>query len=103
VWVFGFIWSKVFPPTTGVKHCQIKPSPASLGTPPSVYRLYTYATIASNPDIVDKPQSITVSADSGGTTVLQQTLYQYFGVTGNLQQKSDLICPKHLCDEFLHL
>jgi RHS repeat-associated protein len=63
------------------------------GSPPPVYKFYTYASIASNPDIIDKPASITISADSGGSTILQQTLYSYFGVTGNLQQKSDLICP----------
>jgi RHS repeat-associated protein len=63
------------------------------GAPPPVYEQYTYATITSNPDIRDKPASVTVSADAGGSTVLQQTLYTYFGVTGNLEQKSDLICP----------
>ncbi|HVU08862.1 MAG TPA: toxin TcdB middle/N-terminal domain-containing protein [Verrucomicrobiae bacterium] len=63
------------------------------GTPPPVYRFYTYATIGSNPDIVDKPASITVSSDSSGSTVLQQSLFSYFAVTGDLKQKCDLICP----------
>ena len=57
-----------------------------------VYTTYTYATL-SNPNIIDKPASVTVSADAAGNNVLHQTLYQYFGQTGDLQQKSDLICP----------
>ena len=63
------------------------------GAPPPVYQQYTYATITSNPDIRDKPASVTVSSDAAGSTILQQTLYTYFGVTGNLQQKSELVCP----------
>lgn len=57
------------------------------------YTIYAYATITSNPNIIDKPASITISADSGGSTVLQQSLYSYFAVTGDLQQRRDLICP----------
>ena len=63
------------------------------GAPPPVYEQYAYATITSNPDIRDKPASVTVSADAGGSTVLQQTLFAYFAVTGDLQQKSELVCP----------
>src|SRR5665213_214988 len=63
------------------------------GAPPPVYEQYTYATIPSNTNIIDHVASDTVCADAAGTVVLQQTLYQYFDVTGNLEQKSELVCP----------
>lgn len=65
----------------------------ALNTVPEVYTLYTYATIPSNPNIIDHLASVTVSGDSAGSTVLKQTTSTYFDVTGNLQTKNDLICP----------
>lgn len=59
---------------------------------PTAYSTYTYATL-SNPNIIDKPASVTVSSDPAGNNILRQTEYQYFGATGNLQEKSELICP----------
>ena len=56
-----------------------------------VYTSYTYATL-SNPDIIDKPASVTTSSDAAGNNILRQTQYQYFGATGNLQEKSELVC-----------
>jgi RHS repeat-associated protein len=58
-----------------------------------VYRQFTYATIPSNPDIIDRVAVATVSADSSGTVILRQTTNSYFDVTGDLKTKSDLICP----------
>lgn len=57
-----------------------------------VYTTYAYASL-SNTNIIDKASSITVSSDAAGNDVLRQTLYQYFGSTGDLQQKSELVCP----------
>ena len=56
------------------------------------YTTYTYATL-SNTSIVDKPASVTVSSDSAGANISRKTLNQYFGSTGNLQEKSELMCP----------
>jgi RHS repeat-associated protein len=58
----------------------------------SVYTTYAYATL-SNPSIIDKPSSVTISSDSAGNNVLRKTQYYYFGTTGNLQEKSELVCP----------
>jgi len=57
-----------------------------------VYTTYVYTNL-SNANIIDKPSSVTISSDAAANNVLRQTLYQYFGSTGNLQQKSELVCP----------
>lgn len=59
---------------------------------PNAFTTYSYATL-SNPYIIDKPKSVTVSSDAAGDNVLRQTLYTYFGVTGNVQQRNELFCP----------
>ncbi len=59
---------------------------------PNAFTTYTYASL-SNLDIVDKPASVTLSSDAAGNNVLRQTLYTYFGETGDVQQKKDLYCP----------
>ena len=59
---------------------------------PTVYTTYVYATL-SNSSIIDKPSSVTISSDSAGNNVLRKTQYSYFGSTGNLQEKSELVCP----------
>ncbi|MCS7338415.1 MAG: FG-GAP-like repeat-containing protein, partial [Verrucomicrobiae bacterium] len=65
-----------------------------LADPPApVYTHYTYAVIPSNTNILDRPASVTVSADPNGTVVLSQTTNSYFDVTGNLKSRHDLICP----------
>jgi RHS repeat-associated protein len=64
-----------------------------------VYSTYTYATL-SNPNIIDKPASVTVSGDAAGYNVLRKTLCQYFGATGNLQEKSELVCPSTYANTF---
>jgi RHS repeat-associated protein len=64
-----------------------------------VFTTYTYATL-SNPNIIDKPASETVSGDSAGNNILRRTLYQYFGATGNLQEKSELVCPGTYANTF---
>jgi len=61
--------------------------------PAPVYTHYTYAVIPSNPDIRDRPATITVSSDASGMVVLQQTTNSYYDVTGNLKSKHELICP----------
>ena len=71
-----------------------------VGAPPPVYELFTYATIPSNPDIVDRVATDTTSADAAGSTILRQTQYQYFDVTGNLQEKSELVCPSTFANTF---
>ena len=63
------------------------------GAPPPVYRQFTYATITSNSNIVDRPAVVTVSADTIGTIVLQQTTNQYYAGNGNLKFKAERICP----------
>jgi RHS repeat-associated protein len=65
-----------------------------------VYTSYTYATIPSNADIKDRPQTVTVSSDSSGQSILRQTTYQYFDVTGNLQHRSDRICASGNADTY---
>ncbi len=57
----------------------------------TLYRLITYASL-SNPNIVDKPSLVTLSLDSGGSTVLRQESYSYNGGTGLTLQENDLIC-----------
>ncbi|MEI6196660.1 MAG: toxin TcdB middle/N-terminal domain-containing protein, partial [Verrucomicrobiota bacterium] len=75
---------------TGVNIADQSFSGTSGETPP-VYHQYTYATL-SNSDIINRPATITVSSDAAGNNVLRQTACQYFGATGNLQQKSELVC-----------
>jgi len=65
----------------------------------AVYTTYTYATL-SNSSIVDKPSSITVSSDAVGNNILRKTQCQYFGATGNLQEKSEMICPTTYANTF---
>ena len=57
----------------------------------TVYQLITYASL-SNPNIVDKPQQVTLSLDSGGANILRQENYTYNGSTGVTLQENDLIC-----------
>jgi RHS repeat-associated protein len=57
----------------------------------TVYHLTTYASL-SNTNIVDKPQSETLSLDSGGVNILRQKNYTYNGSTGVTLQESNLIC-----------
>lgn len=64
-----------------------------VGSVPEIYTLYAYAAIPSNPNIIDREASVTIAADSAGSTVLRQTTNSYFDVTGNLKTKNDLICP----------
>ena len=63
------------------------------GAPPPVYKQYTYATIASNPNIIDHVASETVSADGAGFSVLRQTTNTYYSGTGDLLTRSDRVCP----------
>ena len=57
----------------------------------TVYHLITYASL-SNPNIVDKPQLVTLSLDSAGANILRQENYRYNGSTGVTLQENDLIC-----------
>jgi RHS repeat-associated protein len=57
----------------------------------TVYQLITYASL-SNPNIVDKPQTVTLSLDSAGANILRQENYTYNGSTGVTLQENDLIC-----------
>ncbi len=57
----------------------------------TVYHLTQFATL-SNTNIVDKPQTVTLSTDSAGNNILRQENYTYDGSTGNLLQEHDLIC-----------
>jgi RHS repeat-associated protein len=82
-------WSEV----TNVNAAAYTFTAGLAGAPSPVYEQYTYATIPSNHDIIDKPDTVTMSADAAGSIVLQKTLYQYFDRTGDLKQKSELICP----------
>ena len=64
-----------------------------------VYTTYTYATL-SNPNIIDKPATVTVSSDAAGVNVLRKTQYQYFGATGNVQEKSEMACSSSYANTF---
>jgi RHS repeat-associated protein len=71
----------------------------SPGADTPLFTAYTYASL-SNPNIVDKPTSITISTDTSGTNILRQTQYQYYGDTGDLQEKSELVCPGTYANTF---
>jgi RHS repeat-associated protein len=58
----------------------------------TVYHITKFASL-SNPNIVNKPQSITLSTDSAGVNILRQQTNGYEGSTGNLLQECNLICP----------
>jgi RHS repeat-associated protein len=64
----------------------------ALNTVPPVYKQYAYASIGSNPEIIDRVASVTISADSAGSIVLKQTTNSYWDVIGDLKTKNDLIC-----------
>jgi RHS repeat-associated protein len=55
------------------------------------YQLTTYATLV-NTNIVDKPQSVTLTDDAAGSTILRESLFDYDGNTGNLTRQRDRIC-----------
>jgi len=55
----------------------------------TLYKLITYASL-SNTNIVDKPQSITLT--DGANNILRQENYTYNGSTGTTAQENDLIC-----------
>jgi RHS repeat-associated protein len=82
---------------TNVSYSDTYSSVSDLSAP--VYTTYTYAAL-SNPKIVDKPASVNVSSDAAANNILRQTKYQYFGATGNLQEKSELICPGTFANTF---
>ena len=58
----------------------------------TLYHITQFAAL-SNTNIVDKPQSITLSTDSAGANILRQQTNGYDGSTGNLLQQCDMICP----------
>jgi RHS repeat-associated protein len=58
----------------------------------TVYHLTQFASL-SNTNIVDKPQTVTLSLDSAGANILRQGIYSYDGGTGNVLQERHLICP----------
>ena len=64
-----------------------------------IYTTYAYASLA-NTNIIDQPSSVTVSSDAAGNNILRQTLCQYFGASGNLQQKSEMVCPSTYANTF---
>jgi RHS repeat-associated protein len=57
----------------------------------TVYQITQFASL-SNTNIVDKPQSITLSTDSAGADILRQENFSYDGSTGDTLQERDLIC-----------
>ena len=65
---------------------------SNTSTGDDVYQITFFAAL-SNTDIIDKPLTGWVAADSGGSTLLRETINTYDGSTGNLLQRLQRICP----------
>jgi RHS repeat-associated protein len=57
------------------------------------YKRFTYASVPSRPDILDRVQSATLYGDAAGSFVLQQTTNCYYETTGDLKSTHSMICP----------
>jgi RHS repeat-associated protein len=55
------------------------------------YQFTSYAALA-NTNILDKPQSVILSADAAGSSILRESIFDYDGNTGNLTRQRDRIC-----------
>ena len=59
----------------------------------SVWHLTAYAALA-NTNILDKPQRTATTADAQGQQILQESLYDHDGQTGNLTRQRNRICDQ---------
>ena len=58
-----------------------------------VFTSYTYASLTSNPNILNRIKTAVVSADAACNVILRETTNLYDAATGNLLEEHQLVCP----------
>ncbi len=68
------------------------PNQTITDTGADVFHQFTSYAALANTNILNKPQSVTLTADAAGSTILRESLFDYDGNTGNLTRQRDRIC-----------